>query len=357
MSPQNHLFMAGRRRLLAALRSTKGAIDLASIMVGVLVIGIIGGIIAATVFSVIPWSQDEAAKGALDSVADAQAVYFAGGDDVTSYSAAVTGGMTLTSFSASSDKGRYLDFAGLVEKKLIADSATVTVLVNPDRTCFVSLSASSTSRVFFGTNTGPSVDEYDAARSGTDYCMSDAAIGEAIQDILLGRTGSGDPGTPTTPGTGTGVGTGSGGTTPTDTDTDTDTDPTPTPTPTPTTPAQPVVKGFGPSCMPNQFCITPGKVIRYDDGSPQATCLNFTGPMPQAYPHGSIESNFLEGRRADGGWDQFALRGGPNFSNYAAGACGAKDTPADLQVAAVNLYDYSALRFYNTPGSDSVQTY
>ena len=58
--------------LKAALRSPAGAIDLASIMVGV-----IGGVIAATVFAVIPWSQDEAAKGALDSVRTAESVQFA----------------------------------------------------------------------------------------------------------------------------------------------------------------------------------------------------------------------------------------------------------------------------------------
>lgn len=49
-----------------------GAIDLASIMVGIIVIGLIGGIIAATVFAIIPWSQDNAAKQQLDSIATAQ---------------------------------------------------------------------------------------------------------------------------------------------------------------------------------------------------------------------------------------------------------------------------------------------
>ena len=62
--------------IMAALRSPSGVIDLASIMVGVLVIGIIGGVIAATVFAVIPWSQDEAAKGALDSVRTAESVQY-----------------------------------------------------------------------------------------------------------------------------------------------------------------------------------------------------------------------------------------------------------------------------------------
>lgn len=57
-------------------RNEDGAIDLASIMVGIIVIGLIGGTIAATVFAVIPWTQDNAAKQQLDSVTSAQSAYF-----------------------------------------------------------------------------------------------------------------------------------------------------------------------------------------------------------------------------------------------------------------------------------------
>jgi len=59
----------------AAFTNEDGAIDLASIMVGIIVIGLIGGVIAATVFAVIPWAQDNAAKQQLDSVASAQSAY------------------------------------------------------------------------------------------------------------------------------------------------------------------------------------------------------------------------------------------------------------------------------------------
>lgn len=56
-------------------QSSKGAIDLASIMVGIVVIGLIGGVIAATIFAVIPWAQDNAAKNQLDAIATAQSAY------------------------------------------------------------------------------------------------------------------------------------------------------------------------------------------------------------------------------------------------------------------------------------------
>jgi hypothetical protein len=61
--------------LKAAFTNEDGAIDLASIMVGIIVIGLIGGVIAATVFAVIPWAQDSAAKQQLDSVASAESAY------------------------------------------------------------------------------------------------------------------------------------------------------------------------------------------------------------------------------------------------------------------------------------------
>ena len=66
---------AGRGSVREAFKNEDGAIDLASIMVGIIVIGIIGGVIAATVFAVIPWAQDNAAKGVLDSVATAESAY------------------------------------------------------------------------------------------------------------------------------------------------------------------------------------------------------------------------------------------------------------------------------------------
>lgn len=53
----------------------KGAIDLASIMAGIIVIGLVGGVIAATVFAVIPWAQDKAAKQQLESIVVAQSSY------------------------------------------------------------------------------------------------------------------------------------------------------------------------------------------------------------------------------------------------------------------------------------------
>lgn len=67
-----------------------GVIDLASVMVGVIVIGLIGGIIAATLFTIIPWAQDNAAKAQLDSIATAQSAYAGFNVDIQGLSIAAT---------------------------------------------------------------------------------------------------------------------------------------------------------------------------------------------------------------------------------------------------------------------------
>jgi type II secretory pathway pseudopilin PulG len=66
---------AARGNVKEAFKNEAGAIDLASIMVGIIVIGLIGGVIAATVFAVIPWAQNNAAKQQLDSVVSAQSAF------------------------------------------------------------------------------------------------------------------------------------------------------------------------------------------------------------------------------------------------------------------------------------------
>lgn len=59
----------------SAFRNDKGAIDLASVMVGIIIIGVVSGLIAATVFAVMPWSQDQAAKHQVGNIRTAQNAY------------------------------------------------------------------------------------------------------------------------------------------------------------------------------------------------------------------------------------------------------------------------------------------
>lgn len=56
-----------------AVKTQEGSIDLASVMVGVVVSGILAGTVAAIVFGLIPWAQDNDAKTKLQSIEMAQA--------------------------------------------------------------------------------------------------------------------------------------------------------------------------------------------------------------------------------------------------------------------------------------------
>ncbi|MET4703341.1 hypothetical protein [Frigoribacterium sp. UYMn621] len=132
-----------RGGVLAVLRTKGGAIDLASIMVGVLVIGIIGGVIAVAVFAVIPWAQNEAAKGALESVKTAESV---------SYAAAAGNGT-----------GKFASYADLVDgtgqlggKSVIQDSKLVNIALSDNGDAFIALSQSATGDQFFITSENPS---------------------------------------------------------------------------------------------------------------------------------------------------------------------------------------------------------
>lgn len=104
------------------LTRARGAIDLASIMVGVIIIGIIAGVISATVFAVIPWTQDSAAKESLGAVHTAEATARAG----------IAGGAV----------GVYMDSAALNTAGFLKTSGSMAVTTNPAGSCFAALSAS-----------------------------------------------------------------------------------------------------------------------------------------------------------------------------------------------------------------------
>ncbi|KQO98901.1 hypothetical protein [Leifsonia sp. Leaf264] len=129
--------------LRKAVFSQQGAIDLASIMVGVIVIAIVGGIIAATVFAVIPWAQKEAGKQALGSVKEAESVAFA-------------------QYVANTGEGKYLAFSDLVSgvdadgiDSLIQASESVDVAVSADGSEYIAVSKVSDTLRFYISSDNP----------------------------------------------------------------------------------------------------------------------------------------------------------------------------------------------------------
>jgi hypothetical protein len=125
-----------RPRLRDALRSTAGAIDLASIMIGVIVIGVIAGVIAATVFAVIPWAQDRAANASLDAVKTAESVSY-------------------TMQTSATGAGRYSSSSQLKTDGYLPPSKTVIVFGNT--TVYKAFSLSATGAVFYQTSASPTV--------------------------------------------------------------------------------------------------------------------------------------------------------------------------------------------------------
>jgi hypothetical protein len=114
-----------RSNMKEAFRNEEGAIDLASIMVGIIVIGLIGGVIAATVFAVIPWAQDNAAKQQLDAVNTAQSA---------------KAGLNDGKYSA--DLGSFLN-----------TSATKVVLRSDETSCFGAFVTSASGATFYTSST------------------------------------------------------------------------------------------------------------------------------------------------------------------------------------------------------------
>lgn len=109
-------------------------------MVGILVVGLIGGVIASTVFAVIPWSQDNAAKEQLQSINTAQNAHYGLSSDP---SAPLGTGAAVDSFTSS---------AGLANAKLLglgSNYCTNPILNGQDYQAFVQ---SGSGKIFVSTN-------------------------------------------------------------------------------------------------------------------------------------------------------------------------------------------------------------
>lgn len=113
-----------------------GAIDLSSIMVGIIVIGLVGGVIAATVFAVIPWAQDAAAKHQLESIHTAENAYFG-------FSSA-----SLSSLPVGAKQNSFDASAGLEAAGLLAQNKNYCAAVPADNKTYSAYSLSGTGKIW-----------------------------------------------------------------------------------------------------------------------------------------------------------------------------------------------------------------
>lgn len=129
-----------KNKLKKSVYNEHGAIDLSSIMVGVIVVGLIGGVIAATVFGVIPWTQDNAAKQQLISLQSAQSAYYGLSADPS------------TSLPASAPRNSFYDSVGLDTAGLMSQSPTYCTVPTNAGQDFDAYVKSGSGKVFKSTN-------------------------------------------------------------------------------------------------------------------------------------------------------------------------------------------------------------
>ncbi|WP_139195044.1 hypothetical protein [Curtobacterium sp. MCBA15_001] len=187
---------ASARSLRSTFVSENGAIDLASIMVGIIVIGLIGGVIAATVFAVIPWAQDNAAKASLASVVTAENVYsgLAASPDADN-SASLVGASVSTRTVAQAESGKnFATYDQLLDQGLIGKpSQYLGAATGQDGSCYVAASLSQTGKVFY-TENGGKTQQTTAEELPNPDCTGDFPVIEKLGNTPNPSDGSGSGG-------------------------------------------------------------------------------------------------------------------------------------------------------------------
>jgi cell division septation protein DedD len=226
-------------QLRKILFNTRAAIDLASVMVGIIIIGIIGGIIAATIFAIVPWAQDKQAKENLTAAKTAQDVYIglAATGDLSvkpAFATPLLSLVNLSSVSAAAELNNTANFGtydDLVNNKLIKKTKSLNMGKGTDGQCYVITSYSQTGRVFWYDSTLSGIKSYDVSTSFSQCAGTD--VSKTLPQAYLDAQKPVTTPTPTPTQTST-------PTTPPATTTPIPTTPPATPTPTPTETPAPV---------------------------------------------------------------------------------------------------------------------
>jgi hypothetical protein len=205
-------------RIHHALKSSRAAIDLASIMVGIIVIGLIGGVIAATVFAVIPWAQNNAAKQQLDSVVSAESSYRGlSADKDTNLQNAVSSPTSQSDPNQVVLNSTFTGSAGLAANNLLAlnTNGLYCVIATTDGKDYHAYSKSGSGQWYYATSGKTQPTEYTGANvpcvssTGTPVGQTAGTV-NTVSDPATGAVPSSGTGS----GAGTGNGSGSGTTNP-----------------------------------------------------------------------------------------------------------------------------------------------
>ena len=148
---------------LRRLRADGGVLDLASVLVSVLVLGLLSSVIATTLFGIIPWAQDGAARSNLQAVGVAQA-----SERILSHSCFSFDNLSPTPTSSG-------------EVGIVSPSAG-RLLIDATPTGYLAASRSQFGAVFFSSNLATNVPESTWAGLPDGYTTARAeAVAEAVR--------------------------------------------------------------------------------------------------------------------------------------------------------------------------------
>ncbi|KQO98207.1 hypothetical protein [Leifsonia sp. Leaf264] len=139
-------------RLLHRTRNQRAVVDLASVMVGVIVMAVIATSVGVGLFAVIPWTHSQTAMSQLEAIRAAQRNAFIG-------------------------NGSYIDKAALLSSGKLSSTVAAAVYVSPDRSCYTAVIKTPTGVAYWIDNTTSAA---GAVSGGTSSCTSLTALAATI---------------------------------------------------------------------------------------------------------------------------------------------------------------------------------
>jgi hypothetical protein len=162
-----------------AFRNERGAFDLPSILVGVLVVAVMALGVMAVVFGIIPFSQDKSAQQSLAAVSTAEGTYYGQSTDSTFTTASAYNGSI------------YSGLKDLQTQKLLGADVT-SVAVTGGTGGWVAVTKSDSGQWFWATSAQPTPAKFtpttaaDSLTVGLGKAVTDAAALLAEKKVTLG---------------------------------------------------------------------------------------------------------------------------------------------------------------------------
>lgn len=168
-------------RLRSVLRSARGAFDLPSILVGVVVVGVLTAGVLAAIFGAIPFAQDNGAKQDLAALRTAEGVARVKDGRFMNQAELTAAGYVSGKASAVGPSGE--SAGGFERAAAVTAGITYSVETNAPGTCYLSISRSGSGTIFYASDSAP--DPQILAPTTPTTCLT-AAQTQALIDGVGG---------------------------------------------------------------------------------------------------------------------------------------------------------------------------